>query len=368
MWERITTGAKVFAAVFGQQARALALLAIAAVAAALGWYLVRTAVQLIWGRRGLVCLRRWLLVAAAAAVLGAGARGAWQRLTSALPAGGDTKDWFAALKLDLLPETDRPAIEANAALLVDVAGGRILYQKNTADPIAPASTAKLLTALTVWQQCDPHQQVTVGPEQSRVALDASRAGLQQGDVLTVQQLTAALLLPSGNDAAYALAAHAGHAVAGQGATTAQALEAFCASMNETAKNLGAHSSRFVSPDGYDADRQYTTVQDLARIAHAFWQNEALAALAGTAQQTVIYADGRTATYTNTNLLLQPDSEWYTPAVTGGKTGRSSAAGGCLVTMAAQDGTEYLCIVMGSTETGRWADTRALLAAAGLLGA
>ena len=363
MLQKIKTAGTLFAALFAEQARALAVLVIAAVVAAAAWYLVRTAVGLIWGRRGLVCLRRWLLLLAAAAMLAAGGRKLWQRLELPLPDGG-RQDWFAALTPDELPQAQQPTLEAKAALLVDLTGGRILYRKNITDRLAPASTAKLLTALTAWQLCEAQEWVMVGEEQSRVAFDASRAGLRQGDTLTVQQLTAAMLLPSGNDAAYALAAHAGRKQAGEGCSTAEALEAFRAAMQETARALGVRQSLFVTPDGYDAEGQYTTVQDLARIAEAFRKNEALAAIAGTPQQTVSLADGRSLECVNTNLLLQPDSEWYTPAVTGGKTGRSGQAGGCLVTFAQQGDARYLCIVMGSTETGRWADTRALLAAVG----
>ena len=308
----------------------------------------------LWGRRAVVRLRRSLLVLGlAAALLWAG--------RALVPTAAPADDWFAALTVQELP--DPPELQAEAALLIDVTEGQILYQKNTADPIAPASTAKLLTALTVWQLCSADEWVTVGNEQGQVAFDASVAGLQQGDRLTVRDLTAAMLLPSGNDAAYALAAHAGRAIAGQAADTDVALNAFRKAMDQTARQLRANSSRFVRPDGYDADHQHTTVQDLARIAHAFAQNQELAALAASPAMTVTTEGGRTLELTNTNLLLQPTGEYYHPAVTGLKTGRTTAAGSCLITTAAQNGRQYLCLVMHSTEQGRWADTLALLAAA-----
>lgn len=310
-------------------------------------------VRRVFGLRAAVRLRRMALVALAAVLLVLGVRRLLQPYRPA-------DDWFSGLTLN---QTASPQLQAETALLIDLTGQQILYQKNTADHIAPASTAKLLTALTVWEVCDPQETVTVGKELARVAFDASRAGLQQGDALTVYDLTAAMLLPSGNDAAYALAAHAGRALAGEGCTVSQALEAFRKAMNQTAKALGAGDSRFVTPDGYDADRQYTTAQDLARIARAFLQNEALAALAAVPAMTVPLQDGRSLELQNTNLLLHPDSEWYTPSVTGLKTGRSGDAGCCLVAAARQGDTQLLCVVMGSTEEGRWADTRALLALA-----
>jgi len=307
----------------------------------------------LWGRRAVVRLRRTLLVLG----LGALVLQAGRTLVPAAPAD----DWFAGLTVREIP--DPPAVQAEAALLIDLTDGQILYQKNTADPLAPASTAKLLTALTVWQLCSPEEWVTVGREQSQVAFDASVAGLQNGERLTVRDMTAAMLLPSGNDAAYALAAHAGRTLAGADADTDAALKAFRRAMHRTARQLGAGGSRFARPDGYDAERQHTTTQDLARIAHAFAQNSELAALAAAPTLTVTTEAGRVLALTNTNLLLQPDSGWYHPAATGLKTGRTGRAGSCVITTAQQNGRQYLCLVMHSTEEGRWADTHALLAAA-----
>lgn len=295
----------------------------------------------------------------------AAGQGALPNWLSDLQGGGQppaADDWFAGLTLQ--EGGFSGALEARSALLVDLTGGTILCQKATADPLAPASTAKLLTALTAWDLCSPDELVTAGGELAYVAADASRAGLAEGDVMTLRQLTCAMLLPSGNDAAYVIAAYAGRKLAGEAAGTQTALDAFYTAMNGKACELGARSSRFCTPDGYDAEGQQTTVQDLARIAHAFLQNGELAAIAGTPAVTLDLPGGGQRAYTNTNLLLDPASPWYDPCVTGLKTGRTGAAGCCLISTAQAGGTQYLCIVMGSGEEGRWADTLALLGSVG----
>lgn len=283
-------------------------------------------------------------------------------LTTKPAAAPPAEDWYAGLTVR--DGGFAQPLEARAALLIDITQGCILYRKAADEPLAPASTAKLLTALTAWALCGPDELVTVGSELGYVAADASRAGLAAGDTLTLRQLICAMLLPSGNDAAYALAAYAGRVLAGPGCPDETALACFVQAMNEQAAALGACGSCFATPDGYDADGQYTTAADLARIACAFLQNEELAALAAQPSAVLELAGGRQLACRNTNLLLDPAGPWYDPCVTGLKTGRTSAAGCCLISSARTEQGQYLCVVMGSSETGRWADSLALLRSVG----
>jgi D-alanyl-D-alanine carboxypeptidase len=139
-----------------------------------------------------------------------------------------------------------------------------LYEKDADAQVAPASTTKMLTAITALDFCGPYDAVTVGEEIERMASDASRAYLNQGDRLYVRQLLVAMLLPSGNDAAYSLAVFTGRKIAGdQSLSIDDALSLFYDAMNAKAEAVGAAHSHFLSPDGYDADGQYTTAYDLA---------------------------------------------------------------------------------------------------------
>ena len=102
--------------------------------------------------------------------------------------------------------------------------------------------------------------MTVGAEIEMIHEDSSIAWLVQGDTLTVRQLLIALLLPSGNDAAYTLAVNAGKKIAGDNSlTNERSVEVFMDKVNEKARALGAESSNFVVPDGYDTAHQHLTL-------------------------------------------------------------------------------------------------------------
>ena len=248
-------------------------------------------------------------------------------------------------------------ITAANAIVINADTNTVLYQKNGTDKIAPASTAKMITALTVLDYCSPDDEMRVGAEIEMMQDDSSRAWLMQGDTLTVRQLLVALMLPSGNDAAYTLAVNAGKEIAGDmGLSNAQAIDVFMDKVNQKAKSLGAENSNFVVPDGYDADGQYTTAYDLAVIAKACLDNPYISEIVASDSSYERWPNGREVTYNNTNELLNPNSQYYLPEVIGLKTGTSSLGGACIVSAAVINGNTYICAVMGSTEDGRYQDS------------
>ena len=248
-------------------------------------------------------------------------------------------------------------ITGEYAYVIDAGSGIVLYQKNSEDRTAPASTAKLLTALTALKYCELDEAVTVGEEIGYMAEDASRSWLYEGNRLTVEQLLVALLLPSGNDAAYVLARHTGAKIAGAPETSMQkSIDTFVGAMNESAKSVGAVSSNFITPDGYDAEGQYTTAFDLAQIAKACLADETLMRIVGSYKMYQTWLDGREVTYRNSNELINPESDFYYSNAIGMKTGSSSQAGACLVSAAVIGGITYICIVMGDTEEARYTDS------------
>lgn len=271
----------------------------------------------------------------------------------ALPAGSDA---YAVFPQGMSDKEVTAEITASNACVADMDSGTLMYQKAADERIAPASTAKLLTALTLLDCSDPEETVTVGPEIRRAAEDASTAWLNEGDTLTVRQLLTALLLPSGGDAAYTAAVYAGRNLAGVDASEEQALDTFMQAMNRKAAQLGAKSSVFVNPDGYDADGQYTTAADLMCIAKACVMNGAVMDIAGSYSVYDRWENGREVNYLNTNELLNPASPYYCPGAIGLKTGSSAAAGSCLVSAAVMDGRTYVSVVMGSVDEERFSDT------------
>ncbi len=253
-------------------------------------------------------------------------------------------------------------ISARNVLLVDTESNEAIFEKASTERIAPASTAKMATALTVLDILSPDEEITAGSEVQLIDEEASRAWLFEGDTLTTRQLLTALLLPSGNDAAYILATHAGRAASNNnGLADQQAVDAFMERVNAKAADLGAQDSHFVTPDGADANGQYTTAADLAILARACLNNPTIAKIVGTYESLELWPNGRKSTFYNTNELVNPNSPYYLPGALGVKTGSSEQAGSCLVSAARKNGCTYICVVMGSTDDARFQDSLDLYA-------
>ncbi|MGW1025488.1 D-alanyl-D-alanine carboxypeptidase family protein [Streptomyces sp. NPDC002577] len=250
-----------------------------------------------------------------------------------------------------------PTNSAKGAYLLDSASGSQLYSKygNTRRPMA--STTKIMTARVVLSQTnlDLDRKVTIRQAYRDyvTAKGASTADLKTGDKVTVRQLLYAMLLPSGCDAAYALAD-----TFGSGDTRAARVKSFIGKMNKKAEYLGLTNTKFDSFDGISTTgNNYTTPKDLAKLARSAMNYSTFRTVVKT-QKTVRYATtstGGTRTYTwyNTNKLLGS----YTGAV-GVKTGTSSSAGPCLV-FAATRGDRTLIGVM-LNDANRFTDAAKLL--------
>lgn len=249
-------------------------------------------------------------------------------------------------------------ITAANAIVVEVDSDLVLYQKNGTAQIAPASTAKMIMALTALDVCSAEENVTVGAEIMMMPADSSRAYLNQGDTLTVRQLLTALLLPSGNDAAYSLAVYTGKKIDGDSSlSNERAVEVFMDAVNEKARELGAKNSNFVVPDGYDAEGQYTTAYDLAIIAKECLDNPCIAEIMAKEKSYERWSGGREVTYRNTNKLLDGGSPFHYPEAIGIKTGTSSLSGASLVSAAVINEKTYISVVIGaSTEDDRFQDS------------
>lgn len=257
-------------------------------------------------------------------------------------------------------QADAVSVDVTAAnvFVAEADTNVVLYQKNDTAQIAPASTAKIIMALTALDVCSAEDHVTVGAEITMMKADSSRAWLNQGDILTIRQLLIALLLPSGNDAAYTLAVYTGKKIAGDDSLpNAQAVGVFMEAVNEKARQIGAENSNFVVPDGYDAEGQYTTARDLAVITKACLENPDLAEIMAKEKSYEKWTSGREVTYHNSNKLLDANSPFYYPEVIGIKTGTSGLAGASLISAAVINDKTYISVVMGaSTEDQRFQDS------------
>ena len=151
------------------------------------------------------------------------------------------------------------ALSARSAIVVDGQTGRVIYEKNADQQSLIASTTKIMTALIVCEQCNVLDRMTIPKE--AVGVEGSSMYLQEGEVLTIQELLYGMMLSSGNDAATALAIYCGGT-----------LEGFAQMMNDKARMLGMYNSHFVNPHGLDAQSHYSTARDLALLAEYAMKN------------------------------------------------------------------------------------------------
>lgn len=256
-----------------------------------------------------------------------------------------------------LPEAEDLELAAEAGYLVDVSTGKILFAKNPDQPLFPASTTKIMTALLLLEHAELNEVITVGEEINRIGFDSSTADIAVGDRLTAAEMIYALMLPSGNDAAYTTAVYVARKASGiEQMNIDQAIQVFVDLMNSRARELGAKHTNFAVPDGYHTPGHVSTARDLALITLEAYKHEFLREVAGSPEY---YWQGNR--WPNTNRLLRRDyPEEYYPWATGFKTGYTPEAGFCVVSTASGGGRELVGVVLNSTRFAVWQDTRALL--------
>ena len=257
---------------------------------------------------------------------------------------------------------DPRAITARSYFAYDIREGTYLAKEGEGTArVYPASITKLLTCYTVLQHLAPDTQVSVGDALNLVQPDSSLAGLKEGDVLSAEQLVAAMLLPSGNDAAQVAAVAAGRAIAGDNNLDYEtAVEVFVGEMNRQAKNLGMENSHFANPDGFHHDDHYTTMDDLVALCKRVLTEQTILKYAGMPEVKLTVSD-RELVWKNTNLFLHDGLETYLPNAIGMKTGYTDKAGNCLVSAFFTEDSVLLIGVFGcpTFTEDRYLDTLAI---------
>ena len=231
--------------------------------------------------------------------------------------------------------------------------------------IYPASVTKLFTCYVALQYLEPEEVLTVGDEMDCVVYGSSVADLREGDKVTVSQLVEAMLLPSGNDAAYVLAVNAGRRICGDNsAGVYYAVDVFMNEMNSQVQGLGMVNTHFANPDGIHSDSHYTCFSDLAQLAAMSIKDPTIMKNAVIARDSVTFIErgalvgeydpenenlGDTLKWKNTNELIDPESKYYCPYATGLKTGQTPYAGSCLLSSFHYEGKTYVIGVFGCPE-------------------
>lgn len=229
--------------------------------------------------------------------------------------------------------------KAAAAYVVE-RDGKVLWSGNADKRLPPASLAKMMTALLVIEGGRLDETVTVGRAAARET--GTRLGLREGDRLRARDLLTAAIVRSANDACRALAD-------ARGGTEAE----FVARMNARAALLGMNDTRFANACGHDADGQYSTAADLARLANAAAGLPEYMSAARLERATVRTEAGREFAFDNTNALIG-----RYPGAIGLKTGTTPGAGTCLAALAEKDGSRVLMVLLRSRD--RWWGGDALL--------
>lgn len=248
------------------------------------------------------------------------------------------------LNLDLSGANDAVRVSFHhppgAGLLFDLSTGRVLWQLNPLERLHIASLTKMMTALRVVRGSSPEEGVLV--TRQAVETGGSKVGvLPLGKQVSLRTMLYGLMLPSGNDAAVALAQHA------SGSTGA-----FVRTMNEEAARLGMGCTHYDTPSGYVNAHNYSCAADLAELAHVDLEQPLLARIVRTAKAVVPLPikGGKVYLYNNNPLLV-----YGYPGATGLKTGYTELAGDCLVGTAERGGVRLGVVLLHSPELGRQAE-------------
>src|SRR5829696_4682064 len=234
------------------------------------------------------------------------------------------------------PGTQVPEVAVQSWALMDAETGLYLNGEDPDEQLPIGSVTKIMTALVVLEEePDLDEEVTISDEaESYVGTVYSNVGLISGERVTVRDLLVAALIPSGTDAAYALAEHVGGGSVGN----------FVEMMNDRASSLGLENTNFETPAGLDTNENYSSSRDLAVLTRETLEYPLFAETVDTAD-TTISTQNREIEIATTNQLLG-----RYPPMTGVKTGTTPQAGANLVASAEFGDESYIAVVLGAEDS------------------
>lgn len=226
-----------------------------------------------------------------------------------------------------------PAVSAEAAVLIEAGSGRVIYEKNAARRMYPASMTKIMTCLLALEYNAPDTAVTVSPNVETT--EDAYLGLAAGDRLTLANLVKALMLVSDNGAAVAIAE-----------TVDGSVNAFAKHMTQKAAGIGCKGTNFTNPHGLPDSDHYSTAYDMALIAATAMERRDFRDIVDDSDGAVEWLNppGKIVPVETTNELLGT----YAGA-DGIKTGWTNSAGGCLAASAKRNGIRLIAVVMNAPD-------------------
>jgi D-alanyl-D-alanine carboxypeptidase len=233
-------------------------------------------------------------------------------------------------------------------IAIDAETGEIFAQRGAHERRAPASLTKIFTAIETIESAPPDLTLTT-TEADLVSEFASQVGFEPGETFMVEELLYGMMLPSGNDAARALARGLG---AEEGDTDEEALNRFLARLNQRIQNMGLSDTQLLNPDGWGIPGHYTSAYDLAAfMMYALRYPRFVQAFSTGTYET---PDGSYVFRNNNRMLRTYDG------IVGGKTGYDDDAGWCLINVAERDGRRVIAVTMNGVAPDDWYDDNRVL--------
>ncbi len=254
--------------------------------------------------------------------------------------------FFQALLLPFSRPADAasgpPGVSAEAAAMIDVASGRILYQKNGSKKMRIASLTKTMTAIVAIESGNLQDVVTVPPQ--AVGVEGSSIYLKRGEKLTLEELLYGLMLRSGNDAAVTIAHHVGGSIPG-----------FTHLMNEKAALIGMTHTNFTNPHGLDdSNMHYSTAEDMVKLSAYALKNPVFQKIVSTKVKNISWeGENWDRRLQNKNKMLH-----LYKGADGVKTGYTKLAKRCLASSATRDGRQLAVITLNAPDD--WNDSMQLM--------
>ncbi len=241
--------------------------------------------------------------------------------------GGDIQTSGPVASVDKLKES----VKAKSAILIERSGGKVLYEKNPDEPLAPASITKVMTMLLVMEGIDSGKitlEDKVTASEHACSMGGSQIWLEPGETMSVHELLMATAVASANDAAVALAEY-----------LAGSEDAFVVMMNERAKELGMSNTNFMNASGLDEEGHFSSARDISTMAAELLSHRKITEYTTIWMETL--RNGETQ-LVNTNKLIR-----FYKGATGLKTGSTDEAGKCLAASAERDGMGIVAVVLGA---------------------
>ena len=239
-------------------------------------------------------------------------------------------------------ETPKPAYSANC-MVYNIENSEICFEMNSDERLAPAGTAKIMTAILALEHFEGHYEAAITVKDGWLKeVTGLTASFKLGEELVAEKVISALIIGNGNDAAYILA----HAVAGS-------KEAFVDKMNNKAAELGMADTHYTNPAGTDEEGMYTTPADVVKLAcHAYSiaKYTEISDSPSVALEATSKNNGRTLYNRNYFVSNYYNTNYLTPSVMGLNAGYSSNAGWCITTIGrSNSGLTYVVVVMNARD-------------------